>query len=107
MIYEYRRYHANPGRLGDLVARMNEHTVRFYAKHGMRLVGSWTSVIGNTNDLHYILAWNDLNERQERWAAFSSDPEWRAVMKETDPDGQMRSYGQSELWAPTECSPLK
>jgi NIPSNAP len=107
LIYEYRRYHASPGRLNDLVARMNAHTVRYYAKHGIRLVGAWTSVVGNTNDLHYILAWADLNERQERWAAFSGDPEWRALVKETDPDGQFRNYGQNELWAPIDCSPLQ
>jgi hypothetical protein len=107
VIYEYRRYHVNPGRMGDLVDRMNQHTVRFFEKHGIRMLGAWTTIVGESNELHYLLAWEDFNERQERWGAFSRDPEWLAIMRETDGDGKLRDRAHNELWAPIESSPLR
>jgi hypothetical protein len=107
VIYEYRKYYVNPGRMGDLVDRMNQHTVHFFERHGIRLIGAWTTVVGESNELHYLLAWNDLNERQERWGAFSRDPEWLAVMRETDGDGKIRDRAHNELWSPIAGSPLR
>lgn len=107
MIYEYRRYVAEAGRLGALIDRMNDHTAGFFERHGVRLVGAWQAVVGNTNELHYILAWASFEEREERWTAFSSDPEWLAVLGATDAKGKLRDYCVNELWKPIACSPLQ
>jgi hypothetical protein len=107
MLYEYRRYHVAPGRMAELVDRMCNETSRFLTQYGIRLVGAWTTVIGNTNDLHFMLAWTDLEERQDRWRAFTKDPAWHAVLRESDGDGKIREYGQNEIWAPIESSPLQ
>jgi NIPSNAP len=107
LIYEYRRYHVTPGRMGDLVDRMCNHTAGFFEAHGIRLVGAWTTVVGNSNELHHILAWTDMSERQERWAAFSRDPGWLEVLATSDGEGKIRDFAHNELWAPIDCSPLQ
>jgi hypothetical protein len=93
--------------MGELVDRMREHAVKHFERHGIRLVGAWTTMVGESNELHYILAWADMGERQQRWQAFSSDPEWRAVLKATDGDGKIRERSHNEFWAPIDCSPLQ
>ena len=33
---------------------------------------------GGNQDLHYLLAWESLAERETKWNKFASDPEWLA-----------------------------
>ena len=61
MIYELRIYHAFPGRLPALNARFSNHTLKLWERFGIRQVGFWTTVIGESNnDLYYILEWENL-----------------------------------------------
>ena len=57
-MYELRVYHANEGKLDDLLKRFREHTTRIFEKHGMKNVAYWTPLDdplkGKT--LIYILA---------------------------------------------------
>ena len=107
MLYEYRKYHVAPGRMGDLVDRMCNDAARFFGQYGIRLVGAWQPIVGETNEFHFMLAWTDLEERQQRWKAFSIDPDWIDVLSETDGESKIREHGQNEIWAPIECSPLQ
>src|SRR3972149_1378184 len=71
MIYELRVYHAMPGKLPALVERFGKHTVQIWKRHDIRPVGFWTVDIGeNTNDLFYLLQWDDLGHREKATAAF-------------------------------------
>ena len=56
MIYELRNYTAQPGRLRDLLARFENHTNRIWARYGIRQVGFWTTIVGPTDGLSYLLA---------------------------------------------------
>ena len=72
MIHELRIYHCVPGRLPDLNKRFETITLKLWEKHGIRPVGFWTTVIGESNnDLTYLLAWESLAEREKKWAAFA------------------------------------
>ena len=77
MIYELRIYHCVPGRLPALIKRFDTITLALWKKHGIRQVGFWTALIGESNqELYYMLAWESLAEREKKWNAFMSDPEW-------------------------------
>jgi hypothetical protein len=41
-VYELRVYHANAGKLDDLLKGFPEHTTRLFEKRGMRSVAYWT-----------------------------------------------------------------
>ena len=90
MIHELRVYHCMPGRLPNLLKRFETITLGLWEKHGIRQAGFWTTLIGESHmDLTYLLAWESLAEREAKWAAFQSDPEWIAKRAETEKDGQI------------------
>ena len=107
MLYELRVYHAMPGKLPALDRRFADHAVRLFEKHGIEAVGYWTTYIGPASRLTYILAWGDLGERQRRWDAFASDPEWLEVKTESEKDGPLIERAEVTILKPTEYSPLR
>ncbi|MBG1241139.1 NIPSNAP family protein [Nostoc sp. NZL] len=105
MIYELRIYHAMPGRLPALLSRFQNHTLQIWEKHGIRQAGFWTTLVGESNQqLTYMLAWDSMAERQERWNAFLADPEWIAISTETEKDGLLVQNISNQLLAPTAFS---
>ena len=108
MLYELRVYTAAPGKLAALSARFEQHTLHFFAKHGIQVVGFWTTVVGpSINDLTYMLAFADMADREKKWTAFQTDPEWLAVKRETEKDGSLWTDIRNQFLAPTGYSPLK
>jgi hypothetical protein len=108
MIYELRIYRTLPGRLPNLLARFQNHTLRIWGKHGIRHAGFWTTVVGESNnELTYLLAWESLAERETKWAAFMADPEWQAVRSESEKDGPIVATLSNQILAPTAFSAVK
>ena len=108
MIYELRVYRALPGRLPALLARFNDHTLRIWERIGIRQVGFWTTLVGESAfELTYMIAWESLADREARWTAFQSDPEWIRVRNESEKDGPINANITNQLLAPTAFSALK
>src|SRR5262249_13917105 len=108
MIYELRIYHSVPGRLPALFSRFQNQTLRIWEKHGIRQAGFWTTMIGESNQqLTYMLAWDSVAEREKRWGAFVTDPEWIATAAETEKDGPLVQNIRNELLMPTAFSSVK
>ncbi len=107
MLYEYRRYEAAAGKAGALNARFRSATMALFEKHGFRVIGFWEPVTGASNELHYILGWEDLNERQRVWDAFQSDPAWQQTRQESERDGVLTARIHVQIWKPTDYSPLR
>jgi NIPSNAP len=105
MIYELRVYHCVPGRLPALLKRFETITLDLWKRHGIRQAGFWTVLVGDSNqDLYYLLAWESLAEREKKWPAFASDPEWIAKRAETERDGQIVASVVNSLLQPTSFS---
>jgi hypothetical protein len=102
MIYEYRCYEIAPGRAQALHDRFTQHTIGLMRSHGFHIQGIWEAVVGQANQLHYLLKWADAAEREKCTEAFESDPKWRAALAAT-PGLTGRRY--NELWRPTGYSP--
>jgi hypothetical protein len=108
MLYELRIYHAMPGRMPALNSRFENHTLKMWKKFGIRQVGFWTQMIGdNTNDLYYMLAWESLEEREEKWTAFTTNPEWLAIRAETEKSGPLVNHISNMILSPTAYSKMK
>ena len=109
VIYEMRRYEAMPGKMPALNEVMETLAVPVFEKVGMRLVGAWTPVAGDyTNALSYMLAWESLNEREEKWQAFFNHPDWLAGREEAGKKhGAVVSREFHTFYGPTSYSPLK
>ncbi len=107
MIYEYRAYYVNPGRMADVQKRFADVTMRLFAKHGIKVVGFWEPVIGESNELVYICAFDDLAHRQRAWDAFQADPEWQAARKASEMNGPLLQRVVNKIWKPTSFSPIR
>ena len=108
MIYELRIYRTLPGRLPNLLARFQNHALRIWDKHGIRQAGVWTTLVGESNNqLTYLLAWESMAEREAKWGAFMTDPEWLAAREESEKDGPINANVSNQFLAPTAFSAVK
>ncbi len=108
MIYELRIYHCIPGKLPDLLKRFDTLTLKIWEKHDIRQAGFWTTIIGESNQtLHYMLAWESLAERERKWTAFGTDPEWLVGRAKTEESGQIVHNIVSSFLQPTSFSSIK
>lgn len=105
MLYEWRTYHAAPGRMARLHRRFAEHTMRLFDRHGIRAVCFFTPV-GAEGPLYYLLAYPDQAARERAWRALQADPEWQRVKAETEADGPLVERIDSLFLEPTPYSPL-
>src|ERR1700690_249751 len=106
-VYELRVYHANEGKLDDLLKRFREHTTRIFEKHGMKNVAYWTPLDdplkGKT--LIYILAHPSREAAASNWKAFGDDPEWQKVRDASEVNGKLVEKVDSTFMALTDFSP--
>jgi len=108
MIYELRTYTAMAGRLPDLHKRFAEITLGLFQKHGIQMVGFWTNEIGGSNDqLIYMLAYESLADREQKWGAFIADPDRLAKFAETEKNGPLVRRLTAQILRPTPYSPMQ
>jgi hypothetical protein len=108
MIYELRVYRALPGRMPNMLARFRDHTVSIWERHGIRPLGFWTTLIGESNnDLTYVIPWESLADREAKWTAFQNDPAWHKARDESERDGPIVATIRNEILTPTDFSALK
>jgi hypothetical protein len=110
MIYELRRYECLPGKLPSLHKLMEQLAVPIFKKHGMRVVGAWSPLVGDAEaTLIYMLSWNSMDEWKAKWKAFKADPEWlekRAEFAKKE-GGPLVARITNSFLDPTSYSPLQ
>jgi hypothetical protein len=90
--FELRIYTTNEGKLPDLLARFRDHTCKLFEKHGMENIGYWVpteDADGAKNKLIYVIAHQSRDAAKASWAAFQSDPDWRAAAKASEANGKI------------------
>ena len=107
MLYEMRCYEAMPGKMGALNRRFKDHTHQLFIKHGFCVVGYWNTLVGDSSKLYYLLGWQDMAERGEKFAAFGSDPDWHKARDESEREGGLVANIHNEIWQPTAYSPMQ
>jgi len=105
VIYEYRAYYVMPGRMPDIQRRFSDVTMPLFKKHGIRVVGFWDTMIGESNELVYICAFDDLAHRDRAWKEFQADPDWQAARKASEANGPLVERVVNKLWRPTSFAP--
>jgi hypothetical protein len=108
VIHELRIYRCLPGRLPALLKRFETMTLELWERHGICQAGFWTVAIGDSNqDLYYLLEWDSLAEREEKWSAFMNDPEWLSKRAESERDGPILASVSNLILQPTAFSKIK
>ncbi len=106
-LYELRVYEVVPGKMGALHQRFREITSKLFEKHGIRIVAYWEDLIGTSNRLTYLVQWESLAEREQRWGAFGADPEWIAARAKTEEQGPLVARVINTIMRPTDYSPMR
>ena len=108
VIYELRTYEAAPGKMRALGARFRDHTMGLFERHEMQVVGFWTYAHGGWSDRTvYMMAFDDMADRDAKWAAFAADEEWQRARAESEHDGPLTSRIRSDILRATDYSPLQ
>ena len=88
MIYELRTYHMNPGKLDAICGRFRNHTLKLFARHGMKVVNFWVDADGKET-LYYVMEFTDKDEKVRLWKEFFSDPDWIKAKADSEVDGKL------------------
>lgn len=108
MIFEWRVYDTHPGKLPVLLERFKKVEMKLFEKHGMKVVGFWTNLVGGESGvLYYMVGYKDLADREKCWQGFNSDLEWKKAREESEREGPLVSKVRNMLLTPTDFSPLK
>lgn len=93
--------------MSDLQRRFRDVTLPLFKRHGIGVIGFWTAEVGKSNRIHYILQWQDMTDREARWKAFASDPDWHTGRDASEAGGPLIRRIVNEFWNPTDYSLLK
>lgn len=107
-VFELRTYTATPGNLDKLLARFRDHTLKIFEKHGMQNIGYTVptdAADGAGEKLVYMIAHKSREAAKASWAAFSADPEWKAVAKASEVNGKIVAKVESVYLSKADFSP--
>lgn len=90
------------GGINELHQRFREKEVAIFKKHGAEIVGVWQH-LGNPDTLVWMLAYRDRAHREEVWAKFAADPDWKALSSKYSVPISANVF----MMSPTDYSPLK
>lgn len=109
-IFELRVYHAPTYRqLVALHERFRGPEIKIFHRVGIHPILYGSTVIGpDIPNLTYLIPFADLAAREKAWNAFSADPEWQKVRKESIAKaGEIVSQSQISLYKSTSYSPVR
>ena len=106
-VYELRIYHLNEGMQAGILERFRTKETAIFARYGMHGVGYWVPtdepLAGRT--LTYMLRHKSRAAAKESWTKFGADPEWVALMAETEKNGAFVKLHESTFMTLTDFSP--
>lgn len=105
MLYEIRVYQAAEGRADAMRRRFITEVVPRLPKHGIELLGVFTAP-EEDGRLTYITRFPDEAARAAGWAAFGSDPEWKAVKVASEVDGPLLASQSVSVLSPAAAGML-
>ncbi|MBO9354865.1 NIPSNAP family protein [Bordetella petrii] len=104
MIYELKKYTANPGKAEALRERFAACTMPIFKRLGIEVVHCWTEP-GAPNDFYYVTRFPSAEARDAALKAFGADPEWKAAKAASETDGPLLGSQTTVALVPTEFSP--
>lgn len=106
MIYEIRTYTFKPLRAADWLALYHEEGLPLQQELLGRLVGFFTTEIGDLGQIVHIWAYESLDDRLARRDRMAADSRWQAFVAKVKALDALVSM-ESRLMRPTDFSPLK
>lgn len=107
-IFELRVYHVLPGKLPALESRFRDTTSKILARHGLHVIGYWTSDNADPAQASFIfmVAHNSREEAKQQWDAVWADPDFQKVVSAEKAEPLVQKV-ETTLMRPSDFSPLK
>jgi NIPSNAP len=85
-LLELRRYESHSERASATkIDVFNRAEIAIFARHGMHAVFYGRALVGSRlPNLTYLLAFDDMRDRDTRWGEFGADPEFRALISKPE-----------------------
>ncbi len=107
-IFELRTYYTNEGKLDNLHARFENHTMAIFENNNMTNTAYFDlDVDQGDNTLIYFITHADTAAARTNWGNFLNDPDWQSAYSESIQDGRLVSSITSEYLLAVDFSPLK
>ena len=88
-IFELRTWvFSSVGKMAQASEWFEQHGQPAMDRHGLFRMGIWTTMIGLSPRLTYMLVFEDLTHRDRAWAAYHTDPQYAAIQDGLYPGGQ-------------------
>ena len=104
MIYELRTYQLRVAGVPEYLETAKTKLLPALAEHGLKPLGFWSTEIGTLNEVVHLWGFEDLNERQEKWARWAKDPRRPEIMARMS---QIILSQSNKILRPAEFSGLK
>ena len=107
MIYEWSVNEIRPGAMEGTHEMFKDLVVKLFETYGAKVIGYWTTHIGPSNLLYYMLAFRDMQHREEFWKNLRLDPARDTAKANNIKEGTyphiVKTY--STILKPTDYSP--
>jgi hypothetical protein len=98
MIYEHRTYTCIFGAAPKLRERFKIHALNLFKKHGIKVISFWELESKHpSGQFIYVCQFNNIEEMNEAWNSFSSDPKWEEVKLQTEKNGPLIKLIESKI----------
>jgi hypothetical protein len=88
--FDFRIFHASPGKLDALHARLRDHQIPLLEQHRILTLAVFVPAGENPQQVVCLVtAAEDLHSLIADWADFRRDPKWHGIVAETDRDGRL------------------
>jgi hypothetical protein len=104
--FEMRTYYVAPGKLDAELARMKDHALSLFEKHGFTSIGYWVPLDNPDNKLIYIIASPSREAHDKAWKEFIADPEWQKAREASEVNGKLVNKVESIYLKATDFSPV-
>jgi hypothetical protein len=107
--FELRTYYCHPGKLGDLITRFKDHSMKLLEKQGFTNIAYWTTVEtdGSQPKLVYILASPGVESAKKSWDDFRADPVWVKAKADSEKNGPIVEKVTSVFMKPLPFSTIR
>lgn len=103
MIYMETKLVIQPGKMGKY-QEVEKDMYALVTKAGMKVIGSWNTVIGDTNEVTVLFALEDMGQLQKSSMAMIQDKEYQAVWQRVE---SVLTSQTRKIMMPMPNSPLK
>lgn len=106
MIHQLRIYEIFEHNKTAFHIRFRDHAARIMQRYGFNIVGMWEAKTERRTEFVYVLVWPDESVKDEAWAKFMADEEWKEIKRVTGAEhGSLVGAIEDRVLVPTDYSP--